>query len=259
MLTLTLLLLLSCSVLVWKHRLRIAAFLATLPLAMAASASAPVTQWLLDRAQGTRSVNDHGALHPRTVIVVLGAGIDHDAQGSRPGLAGYSRLLAAAQRYHECERARENCRVLASGGITAAGGAAEADVYARELMALGVPTEHIVRERTSANTWQNARNSSAIIGHHSSRVVLVTSGLHLTRSLTYFRHFGIAAEGLPSDRLRATRGWLPSTFNLLLVEVMLHERIGVLRYHLYNRMGWNDAPIEPVSAAPAATTHALPH
>ncbi|TGU12658.1 YdcF family protein, partial [Mesorhizobium sp. M2D.F.Ca.ET.153.01.1.1] len=55
------------------------------------------------------------------------------------------------------------------------------------------------------------------------------------------------------------RGWLPSTFNLLLVEVMLHERIGVLRYHLYNRMGWNDAPIEPVSAAPAATTHALPH
>ncbi|MBH1395007.1 YdcF family protein [Stenotrophomonas maltophilia] len=259
MLTLTLLLLLSCSVLVWKRRLRSAAFLATLPLAMAASASAPVTQWLLDRAQGTPSVTDHGALHPRTVIVVLGAGIDHDARGSRPGLAGYSRLMRAAQRYHECDRTREVCTVLASGGVTAKGDVAEADVYARELIALGVPTERIVRERASRNTWQNARNSSAIIGRNSPRVVLVTSGLHLTRSLIYFRHFGVVAEGLPSDRLRATPGWLPSTFNLLLVEVMLHERIGVLRYHLYNRMGWNDAPIEPVSVAPAATTHASPH
>ncbi|MCF3479852.1 YdcF family protein [Stenotrophomonas maltophilia] len=258
MLTLTLLLLLSCSVLVLKRRLRSAALLATLPLAIAASASPPITQWLLDRAQDTPPVTEH-ALRPRTVIVLLGAAIDHDAHGPRPGLAGYSRLMRAAQRYHECKRTREVCTVLASGGVTANGDVAEADVYARELMALGVPTEHIVRERTSANTWQNARNSSAIIGHDSSRVVLVTSGLHLTRSLIYFRHFGVVAEGLPSDRLRATRGWLPSTFNLLLVEVILHERIGVLRYHLYNRMGWNDASIEPVSIAPATTTHALPH
>lgn len=116
------------------------------------------------------------------MIVLLGAGIDHDAHGPRPGLAGYSRLMRAAQRYHECDRTREVCTVLASGGVTANGDVAEADVYARELMALGVPTEHIVRERTSANTWENARNSSAIIGHDSSRVVLVTSGLHLTRA-----------------------------------------------------------------------------
>lgn len=258
MLTLTVLLLLSCSVLVLKRRLRSAALLATLPLAIAASASPPITQWLLDRAQDTPLVTEH-ALHPRTVIVLLGAGIDHDAHGPKPGLAAYSRLMRAAQRYHECDRTREVCTVLASGGVTANGDVAEADVYARELMALGVPTEHIVRERTSANTWQNARNSSAIIGHDRSRVVLVTSGLHLTRSLIYFRHFGVVAEGLPSDRLRATRGWLPSTFNLLLVEVILHERIGVLRYHLYNRMGWNDASIDPVSIAPATTTHASPH
>lgn len=258
MLTLTLLLLLSCGALVLKQRLRSAALLATLPLAIAASASTPITQWLLDRAQDTPLVTEH-ALHPRTVIVVLGAGIDHDAHGPRPGLAGYSRLMRAAQRYQECDRTGEVCTVLASGGVTATGDAAEADVYARELIALGVPTEKIVRERASRNTWQNARNSSAIIGRHSSRVVLVTSGLHLKRSLIYFRHFGVVAEGLPSDHLRATRGWLPSTFNLLLVEVMLHERIGVLRYHVYNWMGWNQAPAGPDTVTSAAATHASPH
>jgi len=40
---------------------------------------------------------------------------------------------------------------------------------------------------------------------------------------------------------------------------MLHEYIGVLRYHVYNGMGWNEESIKLDSVTPAATTHASPH
>ncbi|CRD59443.1 Uncharacterized SAM-binding protein YcdF, DUF218 family [Stenotrophomonas indicatrix] len=258
MLALTLFLLLLCAVLVRKQHVRSAAALALAPLAILASASPPITQWLLDLAQDAPS-SIAPAPHPRTAIVVLGAGIDQDAHSSRPSLAGNSRLMAAAQRYLACERNGETCAVLVSGGATTPDNATEADVYARELIALGVPAGHIVREQASVNTWQNARNSSRIIQHDSLRVVLVTSGLHLKRSLIYFRHFGVVAEGLPSDRLRAAAGWLPSAYNLLLIEVMVHEYIGVLRYRVYNGMGWNEESIRQDSVTPATTIRALPH
>jgi len=69
----------------------------------------------------------------------------------------------------------------------------------------------------------------------------------------------VIAEGLPSDRLRATPGWLPSTFNLLLAEVMLHERIGVIRYHAYNRPGWHAPPMPPNPFNPQQAPHPSPH
>ena len=53
----------------------------------------------------------------------------------------------------------------------------EAYVYARELARLGVPRDRIEQEDASANTWENARNSSAMLRHDPSRVVIVTSGL----------------------------------------------------------------------------------
>lgn len=244
MLALTILLLLACAAMIAARRSRAAALLSALPIAALSSATPPMTQWMLDRAQARPAVTAIEK-RPHTVIVLLAGGIEQHAQGSSPGLAGYSRLLVTAQRYLLCQRSRGTCNVIVSGGAPRSGRTSEADVYARELVGLGVPMEHIVQETASMNTWQNARNCSAILNRGAARVVIVTSGLHLERSLLYFRHFGVVAEGLPSDRLRATAGMLPSTLNLLLIEVMLHERIGVLRYHVYNRLGWNEPAIDP--------------
>lgn len=204
----------------------------------------PVTQRLLDRAHSlpTTASEETGR---NTLIVLLGAGIQDNGHQARPGLGGYSRLLTAAQRFHRCRQLDGTCRVLVSGGGSHPGLDTEANVYARELIGLGIPAAAILQEDASANTWQNARNSSALIAQERpSHVLLVTSGLHLRRSLLYFQHFGVTAEGVASDQIRAMPGWLPSTFNLLLVEVMLHERIGVLRYHAYNRLGWNETPAQ---------------
>lgn len=256
-LVLTILLLLICGTLVATRRLRSAALLSLLPLAMLTSATAPATQWMLDRAHMPASPEPSDDLQD-TVIVLLAGGVDNDEHGVRPGLAGYSRLLTTAQQSLLCQQQRRTCTVIVSGGAPRAGQSSEAGVYARELAALGVPMDHILLEGASANTWQNARNTSAILRAGVSRVVLVTSGLHLKRSLLYFRHFGVIAEGVSSDQLRAAPGWLPSALNLLLVEVMLHERIGVLRYHVYNTLGWNEPPIPPAGLTPGTTTHASP-
>lgn len=204
----------------------------------------PVTQRLLDRAHSLPATasEERGR---QTLIVLLGAGIQGKGHQARPGLDGYSRLLTAAQRFHRCHQLDGTCKVLVSGGGPHPGRDTEANVYTRELVGLGIPASAILQEGASANTWQNARNSSALIARERApHVLLVTSGLHLRRSLLYFQHFGVTAEGVASDQIRAMPGWLPSTFNLLLVEVMLHERIGVLRYHAYNRLGWNEAPAQ---------------
>lgn len=250
-------LLLGAGLVRWHPR---AATLFALPAIAALTTSvSPVTQKLLDRTHSlpTMAPEETGR---NTLIVLLGAGIQGNGHQARPGLGGYSRLLTAAQRFHRCRQLDGTCRVLVSGGAPSPGLDSEANVYARELIDLDIPAAAILLEDASANTWQNARNSSALIAkEHASHVLLVTSGLHLPRSLLYFRHFGVTAEGVASDQIRAMPGWLPSTFNLLLVEVMLHERIGVLRYHAYNRLGWNEPPMPPTHLNPQTTTHASPH
>jgi len=37
----------------------------------------------------------------------------------------------------------------------------------------------------------------------------------------------------------------PSAQNLVLTDVALHEYLGVLRYHVYNAMGWNAPAMKP--------------
>lgn len=71
-------------------------------------------------------------------------------------------------------------------------------------------------------------------------VVLVIFGLYLRCSLIYFWYFGVVVEGLFSDCFCVLLGWFFFVYNLLLIEVMLYEYIGVLCYYVYNVMGWNE-------------------
>jgi uncharacterized SAM-binding protein YcdF (DUF218 family) len=47
------------------------------------------------------------------------------------------------------------------------------------------------------NTWQNAQLCAAWLqSHPQDQIVLVTSGVHVRRSLLYFGHFGVRAMGV---------------------------------------------------------------
>jgi hypothetical protein len=47
------------------------------------------------------------------------------------------------------------------------------------------------------------------------------------------------------DWLRARMGWWPQSWNFMVADLALHEYAGMLRYHVYNAMGWNIRATSP--------------
>lgn len=171
------------------------------------------------------------------VLVVLGVGTAPTPRGAEVSVFGFGRLNRAAELYRECSLAGSDCKVLISGGVGAAGGAPEAPTYAAHLQRLGVPAARVIQEAESRNTWENARNTCALLKQRPDQIVLVTSGIHLKRSLRYFEHFCGPIQGVRADWLDASTGeW---SLNLLLTDVALHEIVGELRFQAYEALGLN--------------------
>lgn len=91
-------------------------------------------------------------------------------------------------------RQTQGAPLLMTGGKSSEG-AIEADVMAEYAESLGVPGEHILRERQSHDTIENARLTVALLrrrlgGDHAPRVALVTSDYHIERATRLFRCAG---------------------------------------------------------------------
>jgi len=84
-------------------------------------------------------------------------------------------------------------------------------------------------------------------GETFDHLVLVSSGIHVRRAALYFSHFGVHALVVRGDYVRASLGVLPNSWNFLLLDLALHEYIGILRYHVYNLLGWNAPAARPGS------------
>ncbi len=126
-------------------------------------------------------------------IVVLGCRVD-GVRGALGGAAG--RRIARAVEAWLALGAR---RVIASGGRSW-DGIVEADRMADALVAAGVPTAVVLRERCSMNTADNARFTAALAGRHGlERIALVTCTWHLPRALRLFEREGLQGEGFGAD------------------------------------------------------------
>jgi uncharacterized SAM-binding protein YcdF (DUF218 family) len=179
---------------------------------------------------------------PRAAIVILGGGIQHvaDAHELQVAPLAQGRILKGLELYRQCKQAGKVCVVVVSGGDPLKQGASEAHVYAAVLEKLGVDSAAIVVEGNSLNTWQNAQFCAAWLRTHpQDQVVLVTSGMHVRRSLLYFSRFGVAAQGVRADYVGALVSAVPQAYNFLVTDLALHEYAGVVRYHLYELLGWN--------------------
>jgi uncharacterized SAM-binding protein YcdF (DUF218 family) len=223
------------------HRRRLGGvflFLGIGTVVAAGSASLPAHLLSDLQDQYTGDVPTDWGKHP--VIVLLGMGTEQIGD-DRLEVGGFSHasLLKALELYQACERrGPDECRLIVSGGDTQDRGHSEAEIYAKRLREIGVKADDIILETASKNTWENARYSSQLLSGYD-RVYLVTSGIHLRRSILYFQHFGIGARPVRADYLNAARGWQPNAFNVLLTTAAMHEYVGVWRYHIYNALGWN--------------------
>jgi uncharacterized SAM-binding protein YcdF (DUF218 family) len=178
----------------------------------------------------------------RNAVVLLGAGAVRVGAGGgfQPSFMAHSRILEAVRLYRNCRSGGAPCTLIISGGDAMGIGASEAAIYGGEVLALGVAEGDLVLETKSMNTFKNAQFCEPLLKAGGfDRVLLVTSGLHLKRSLLYFSHFGIGCEGAPADHLQSLQSWVPSGYNLAVADLAFHEHLGLLRYRVYNALGWN--------------------
>ncbi|MCC6737010.1 MAG: YdcF family protein [Bauldia sp.] len=118
----------------------------------------------------------------------------------------------------------------------------EAELIADFLVELGVPEAAIVLETESRNTHENAVNSAAIMAERGwTSGLLVTSALHMPRSMATFAAAGLELNPFPTDfRTRpgapaSALDFLPDAGALSLTTDAVKEFIGRVVYRL---RGW---------------------
>jgi uncharacterized SAM-binding protein YcdF (DUF218 family) len=158
------------------------------------------------------------------------------------------RIFYGAQLYREGKAPV----VIASGGRIEwrGGGPSESADMAQILEVLGVPPTAILQDPTSLNTYQNAVNVQQILEERElDRILLVTSAMHMPRSLAIFQHLGIDAIPAPTDFLVTQQeldepnsswqgtllGLLPDSERLDMTTRALKEYLGTVIYRL---RGW---------------------
>lgn len=164
---------------------------------------------------------------PRTEVEVSDAG---------------DRILYAAELWRQ-GRARE---IVVAGGRLAVDGrlGPEADDIERLLATMGVPREVIRSERLSRNTEENAVEVKRLLSQSGiSRILLVTSAIHMPRAVALFQAQGFDVVPAPTDYRVVRRvpaaswaAWLWDTFfdlapdarALAYTDDVIHERLGLV-------------------------------
>lgn len=190
----------------------------------------------------------HPHWQKRNAIVLLGAGTiklpekdKYNEDIVQPSILAYSRINETVRLYLDCRKSGHVCTILISGGDTHHSGHSEAAVYQKILYTLGIDRAHIILEPNSLNTYKNAEFSSTLLKQqHFDQIILVTSGIHMRRTLLYFSYFGIHAQPAPSDYIASTYSMLPSGYNFVMTDFAIHEYLGLVRLYIYNFLGWNN-------------------
>jgi uncharacterized SAM-binding protein YcdF (DUF218 family) len=183
-------------------------------------------------------------------IVVLGGGIRSQAY-PRPD-ADFSdagdRVWYGATLYKQ----KKAPKIIVSGGSISwkGGGNPEAEDLTKLLVTMGVPAENIIQEGASFNTRENAVYVKKILkAQNFKTILLVTSAMHMPRSMAIFKRVGINAIAAPTDyhisRLELAEpnrqtestilSFFPNEERFWLTTQAIREYIGLLVYKL---KGW---------------------
>lgn len=241
--------LLVVALVMWWRRSRWVPFPISLALMVLLLAS---NNWV---ANGLVKSLEWQQLPPKTLptadaIVILG-GATKSAFPPRPGVdlsEQGDRVLYGAQLYREGKAPI----VISSGGRIGwrGGGPSESADMAQILKTVGVPSSAILQDPTSLNTHENAVNVKKIIQQRGiRRILLVTSAMHMPRSLRIFQRQGIDAIPAPTDFLVSQQeieepnsspqaillSLMPDTERLDRTTRAIKEYIGMVVYRL---RGW---------------------
>ena len=207
------------------------ALLVALPLLALWALSTPIVAAHLFRGEEAPwTVLDPQERPAPDVLVVLSGG--SSAARNRTVFDGLN--AASLQRTLEGVRlaaAWPEATLLLSGGNGPEPGTT-AERMAAVARTLGIAPERIEVENESLDTQQQAMRLAAALAEQD--VVLVTSALHMRRSLALFRSAGLDPVPAPADFTdlqpspHELRAWIPEVGTLVLVTALFHERLGLL-------------------------------
>lgn len=209
-------------------------------LAMLATATLPLAQWLAapleNRFPTVTSL-------PERVdgIVVLGGAVDPVLSEARGQVAldeAAERITAAAV----LARRYPQARIVLSGGEAnlIPTGLNEADATRKLLIDLGVAPDRLVLESASRNTWENAAFSyRAAQPRPDETWLLVTSAMHMPRAVGCFRHAGWSIVPYPVNYITPPTVKFALGFDfpggLSLLNPVVKEWDGLIAYYLLGR------------------------
>jgi uncharacterized SAM-binding protein YcdF (DUF218 family) len=233
-----------CALWVWLSPRSLAARRTTLAAAvfyfLASVYIVPAAIASITLAAHAEPLNARAAAATPTAIVLLGAGNEHVQGGGAAAVSVMS--LVEAARVLEAARVFDLVHadwIISSGGPLRDENAS-AVVMRDALVQLGVPAKQIVLESSSHDTHDEAVLIAPMLKSlHVQRTILVTSAIHMPRSLGTFRAVGVEAIPAPvrepGASLPRLRRWSPTTPGLLFSSQLAHEFIG-LAY--YRARGW---------------------
>ncbi|MCL4266033.1 MAG: YdcF family protein [Anaerolineae bacterium] len=183
------------------------------------------------------------------VIVVLGGSTTMEGYPQTTvGLNDAAdRLWYAAWLYHEGAADY----LLLTGGKLPGNTTSEAERMAEALRLMGVPDAAMLLESESMNTYENAVLSKPLLqGHDLEMVLLVTSAIHMPRSMAIFTKQGMDVIPAPTDYEFVQPDWaegenagwfywvlslLPDANSLELTTSVMKEYVGIV---IYRFRGW---------------------
>lgn len=172
-------------------------------------------------------------------IIVLGGGVDEllTATYEQPALnyaaERMTEAVALARRYPQA-------KLVFTGGSGIADQdqlrLKEADVAQKLFMALGIEASRIILESNSRNTYENAVNTQRIVQPQPDQSwLLITSAMHMPRSVGIFRKIGWQVIPYPTDYRVIAGQRQPNLWfaeKLMIIDAASKEWVGLLSYYL---------------------------
>lgn len=173
----------------------------------------------------------------KVIIHVLGSGYSPNKNfppNAQIGLIALGRLAEAIRVY----RLLDSAVIVCSGNSLVHDIETQAQVTRDAALVLGIPAEHLETLNTPSTTQEEAK---ALLDQYGkdARVIIATDASHMPRAINFFKAVGfsglIAAptnfkviEAVESNKLK----WWPSTNNINLSNVLLHELLGNIKVAL---------------------------
>ncbi len=223
----------------WMKKRGTAGFINLLLGALLWAASiSPVSDFLV---QGLEAGFDNPTAITGDVILLLGGGtIDEAVDMTGKGFPSddmLARIITAVRLQR-----RLDIPVLITSGKVFPEKMAGAAIVKRLMMDLGVPGDRIFLEEKSRDTAENARYSITICRERGWKdPILLTSSIHLNRSVMLFERYGLKTKPFPAylvDAAVAPDHWsdfLPHAYALADTAAALHEYLGICYYRFIER------------------------